>query len=279
MATEQATTRVSALEATVRTASGKGGAHKLRAAGQVPGVIYGLTKPVPISCERFAAEHMVQASRRGARLISIQLSDGNGGGSGTSTEKHVLLKDIQVTPVGHKLVHMDFQEVDPNKPVQIPVAVHPVGTPEGIKLGGLLQTVTHQILVSCLPSQIPAAIEVNVEHLGIGGSLHVKEIKFPEGVRPVTGPDETVFVITAPTAVAEEKAAAAAAAAAALAAEAAALEGGVPLEGAAPAEGAAVPGAPAAAGAAKGKEGAAPPAAAAKGKEPEKAAPRGREKK
>jgi large subunit ribosomal protein L25 len=277
MATEQATTKRSALEATVRTASGKGGAHKLRAAGQVPGVIYGLSKPVPISCERFAAEHMVQASRRGARLIALQLNDGNGGSG--STEKHVLLKDVQVTPVGHKLVHMDFQEVDPKKPVQIPVAVLAVGTPEGIKLGGLLQTVTHEILVSCLPGQIPVAIEVNVEHLGIGGSLHVKEVKFPEGVRPITAPDETVFVITAPTAVAEEKAAAAAAAAAALAAEAAALEAGVPLEGAAPAEGAAVPGAPAVAGAAKGKEGAAAPAAPAKGKEPEKAAPRGREKK
>jgi len=231
-----------------------------------------LSKPVAISCEKFAAEHMVQASRRGARLIALKLNDGNGGGSGSSTEKHVLLKDVQVTPVGHKLVHLDFQEVDPKKPVQISVEVRPVGIPEGIKLGGLLQTVTHEILVSCLPGLIPHFIEVNVEHLGISASLHVKEMKFPEGVRPITGPDETVFVITAPTAVAEEKAAAAAAAAAALAAEAAALEGGVPMEGAAPAEGAAAP-----AGAAGAAKGTAAPAAAAKGAE--KAAPKGKDKK
>jgi large subunit ribosomal protein L25 len=273
MATMQST-----LAATVRTAHGKAGMHKLRQQGQVPGVIYGLGKPVSIQCEHFAAEHAVQASRRGSRLIALKLEDGNGG-----SEKHVLLKDVQVTPVGHKLVHLDFQEIDVNKPVQLAVRVHPVGNPEGIKAGGLLQTVTHEILISCLPTHIPQMIEVNVDHLDIGDSLHVKEVKFPEGVRPITGPDETVFVITAPTAVAEEKAAAAAAAAAALAAEAAALEAGVPLEGAVPAEGTApaagaVPGKAAAA---PGKEGAPTPAPAAAtpvSKAPEKAAPKARDK-
>lgn len=271
MATTQST-----LAASIRTAHGKGGAHKLRQAGQVPGIVYGIHKPVPIQCDTAAAEHVVQASRRGMRLISLKLEDGNGG-----SEKHVLLKAVQVTPVGHHLIHMDFQEVDVTKPVQVAVPVNPVGTPEGIKLGGLLQTVTHQILISCLPAQIPQHIDISVEHLGIGGSLHVKDIVFPEGVRAVTGADETVFVITAPTAVAEEKAAAAAAAAAALAAEQAALEEGVPLEAAAPAAEGAAPAAPAAAGAkgavagAKGAA-AAPAAAPAKGKEAEKAPARGK---
>lgn len=268
-------TTPSTLAASTRTAHGKGGMHKLRSQGQVPGVIYGLGKPVSIQCDHFDAERAVQASRRGARLISLKLADGNGG-----SEKHVLLKAVQVTPVGHKLVHLDFQEIDVNKPVQLAVPVHPVGTAEGIKAGGLLQTVTHEILITCLPTLIPQFIEVNVDHLDIGDSLHVKDMQFPEGVRPLTSADETVFVITAPTAVAEEKAAAAAAAAAALAAEAAALEAGVPLEGAAPAEGAApgAPGAPGAvpgkAAAAPGKEGAAGPAAAVAapaGKAPEKA--------
>jgi len=271
MATTQST-----LEATLRTTHGKGAMHKLRGQGQVPGVIYGLGKPVSIQCDHFAAERTVLASRRGSRLISLKLADGNGG-----SEKHVLLKDVQITPVGHKLVHLDFQEIDVNKPVQLAVRVHPVGTPEGIKAGGLLQTVTHEIVVSCLPTQIPQAIEVDVTSLDIGDSLHVKDMTFPEGVRPLTSPDETVFVITAPTAVAEEKAAAAAAAAAALAAEAAALEAGIPAEGAVPAEGAApaAGAAPGKAAAAPGKEGAAAPAAAAPaGKAPEKAAPKPRDK-
>jgi len=258
-------TTQSNLEASVRTAHGKGGAHKLRQTGQVPGVIYGINKPVAIQCEKFAAERVVQASQRGMRLISLKLNDGNGG-----AEKHVLLKDVQITPVGQHLVHLDFQEVDVNKPVQILVPVMPIGTPEGIKAGGLLQTVTHQILVSCLPTRIPQHIEVNVDHLGIGGSLHISDIKFPEGVRAVTAAEETVFVITAPTAVAEEKAAAAAAAAAALAAEQAAVEGGTPAaEGAAPAADGAAPAAAAA-------KGAAAPAAAAKGAPAEKAPAKGK---
>jgi large subunit ribosomal protein L25 len=258
-------TTQSTLEASIRTASGKGGAHKLRMAGKVPGIVYGIGKPMAIQCEEEAVERVVQASRRGMRLISLKLNDGDGG-----AEKHVLLKDVQVTPVGARVIHLDFQEVDVNKPVQISVAVHPVGTPEGIKAGGLLQTVTHEILVSCLPTRIPQRIDVPVDHLGIGGSLHVTDIAFPEGVRALTAPDETVFVITAPTAVAEEKAAAAAAAAAALAAEQAAIEAGLPVEGAVPAaEGEA----PAPAGA-KGTA-AAPPAA--KGKEAEKAPAKGKE--
>jgi len=252
----------STLTASLRTASGKGGAHRLRQAGKVPAIVYGISKPMAIQCDEDAVERVVQASRRGLRLISLKLSDGS-----ANAEKHVLLKDVQITPVGQRVIHVDFQEVDLNKPVQISVPVHPVGTPEGIKAGGLLQTVTHQILVSCLPGRIPQHIEVPVERLGIGGSLHISDIAFPEGVRAVTAPHETVFVITAPTAVAEEKAAAAAAAAAALAAEQAALEAGVPVEGAAPAmEGAA----PAAAG-----EGvpAAPPAAKGAEKAPAKGAP------
>ncbi|MFI5401204.1 MAG: 50S ribosomal protein L25 [SAR324 cluster bacterium] len=245
----------STLSASIRTASGKGGAHRLRQAGKVPGIVYGIAKPVAIQCDKDAVERVVQASRRGLRLISLKLSDAHG-----EAEKHVLLKDVQITPVGQHVIHLDFQEIDVNKPVQISVPVHPVGTPEGIKAGGLLQTVTHEILVSCLPTRIPQRIEVPVERLGIGGSLHISDIVFPEGVRALTPPDETVFVITAPTAVAEEKAAAAAAAAAALAAEQAAIEAGVPLEGAAPAEEGAAPapagaqGAPAVAPAAQGAE-------------------------
>lgn len=224
------------LEAALRTAQGKSGARRLRREGLVPGVIYGLNKPVSIQCDARAAGALVHALHGGTRLVNLALKN-----NGASEEKHVLLKAVQVTPVGQHLVHLDFQEVDINKKVQVQVEVRPEGVAEGIKMGGVLQTVTYELLVECLPADIPEFIPVNVESLKIGGSLHVKDIKLPPGVRVMTSPDETVFVVTAPTAVLDEQAAAAAAAAAAAPEAVEGAEAAPAAPGTAPAPGAEKP--------------------------------------
>ncbi|HEX7926175.1 MAG TPA: 50S ribosomal protein L25, partial [bacterium] len=166
------------LEVSLRESHGKGGARKLRATGNVPGVIYGINKPVNIQANTRMAGFLVQALHGSTRLINLTVKN-----NGKSEDKHVLLKAVQVTPVGQKLVHLDFQEVDITKNVQVLVEVRPEGVAEGIKQGGVLQTVTYELMVECLPTAIPDFIPVNVEALKIGGSLHVKEIKLPAGVK------------------------------------------------------------------------------------------------
>jgi large subunit ribosomal protein L25 len=210
------------LAATVRQGTGKGVVRKLRRAGQMPGIVYGVGDPVPIQFDGAEAQRLVQTLRGSERLISLQLANG-----GQASERHVLLKSVQSTPVGAKLLHIDFHEVDVTKTVHVSVAVLGVGKPEGEIHGGILQHVTYDVLIECLPTAIPERLEIDVSRLQIGDSLHVSDLAMPEGVKALTPADETLFVVAAPR-VEEE------------AAPAAVEPGAVPEEGAA-AAGAAQP--------------------------------------
>lgn len=181
------------LAASVRQGTGKGVARKLRAAGQVPAIVYGVGDPVPIQCDAHEAQLLVQALHGSERLISLKLTD-----AGQSADRHVLLKDVQRTPVGARLLHIDFHEVDVSKAVHVAVVVHPTGKAIGEREGGILQQVTYQVDVECLPTAIPEGLVLDVSGLGIGDSLHVSDLQMPEGVTPLTPEDETLFVVAAP---------------------------------------------------------------------------------
>ena len=214
------------LAAQTRRSKGKSEARRLRREGQLPGVVYGLGDPVPIQFDKHSAEVLVHALHGSERLISLQLAEAAGA---SATERHVLLKDVQTTPVGAKLLHIDFHEVDVTKTVHVSVEVKAKGRAAGEKEGGILQQVTYEVMVECLPTIIPESLELDVGELRIGDSLHVSDLVVSEGVTVLSPPDETLFVVVAPR-VEEE---------AAVVAE----EGAVPVEGeapaAAPAEGAA----------------------------------------
>ena len=182
------------LAATVRPGTGKSVARRLRREGQVPGIIYGLGDPVPIQFDAREAAHLVHALHGSERLISLQLA---GAGAQTS-QRHVLLKDVQRTPVGAKLVHIDFHEVDVNKTVHVAVEVHAEGKPIGEREGGILQQVTYEVSVQCLPTIIPEFLALDVSALKIGDSLHVSDLAMPEGVQLLTPKEETLFVVVAP---------------------------------------------------------------------------------
>jgi large subunit ribosomal protein L25 len=178
-----------------REGTGKGAARRLRRAGLVPGVVYGLREPLSIQCDAHDAGLLVQALHGSERLISLEVKDG---GNGPASRRAVLLKEVQTTAVGLHLIHIDFQEVDVSQTVQVSVEVHPVGKPVGEKMGGILQQVTREITVECLPTAIPDFLPLDVSTLEIGHSLHVGDIALPEGIKAITPTDETVFVMAAP---------------------------------------------------------------------------------
>jgi large subunit ribosomal protein L25 len=245
------------IRAEARDRAGKGPARATRRSGRVPGVLYGEKEPPQlISVE--PRELITEMSRPGffARLLEVELANG-----AQAAKQRVLPRDVQLDPVTDRPVHVDFMRVGKDTPIRVavPVVFENHANAPGLKRGGLLNIVRHDIELICRADHIPERITIDLDGLDIGDSIHIHSVKLPEGVKPTVTRDFTIASIAAPTAVREEQAAAAAAAAAAKAAAAAALEAGdVPGEGAAAG---AVPGA--APGAAGATPGAAPAAGAA----------------
>ena len=218
-----------------RDRAGKGGARSSRRDGLIPAVIYGDKQPpVMIAVEPRSIERELHKEGFFNHRVQIdvegQLYD-------------ALPRDVQVDPVTDKPLHLDFLRIGPDSIITVQVPVHfknELASP-GIKRGGVLNIVSHEITVRTKPANIPEYFEVDLTGLEIGHSIHLSALKIPEGVKAVSRDQHaTVATIAAPT-VNREAAAADAGAAAAPAAGAAA----------APAAGAAAPAAKAAAAPAK----------------------------
>ena len=236
------------LRAETRTGTGKGPAFQIRQKGNVPGVVYGGdAAPQNVTVDFRTLERHVDTGTFLTTLFMLELE---------GKKTRVIPKGLQIDPVSDRPVHVDFLRLAEGAKVRlaIPVRFLNHGESPGLKRGGVLNIVRHELDVLCSADAIPDFISVDLTGLDIHGTVHISAVSLPDGVKPlIRGRDFTIASIVAPSSVIEEqKAAAEAAAAAALAPPV--EEGAVPAEGA-------VPGAPGAAPAA-GAPGAAAPAAA-----------------
>jgi large subunit ribosomal protein L25 len=229
-------TEVNSIGAEPRDRAGKGAARQTRREGRIPAVIYGdKQEPVMISLEPRSFTKEFHRPGFFAKLLDITV-DGK--------THRTLPRDVQVHPVSEHPLHADFMRVgaDTRITVGIPVRFINQERAPGIKRGGLLNVVRHEIELVCRADNIPDHIDVDLDGLEIGDSIHISAVTIPEGTRLTIERNFTIASIAPPSAVREEAQAAAAAAAAALAAgEAATAEGAAP--GAAPAAPGAAPGA------------------------------------
>ena len=237
----------------------KGLVRQLRRQGKVPAVLYGPgATPASIAVNAIELKARISAAAH-VRIMKIK------SGASDLDGRHVIFKDVQRAPVSGDILHADFYEVDLKRAIRVDVPLKFTGRAAGVAEGGILQPLVREVLVECLPLEIPEAIEIDVSALGIHDVIHVAAVKFPGNVKPIFDQDYAVVSVLPPTV--EEAPVAAAAAV-----EGAPVEG-APAEGAAaaaPAEGAkegAATAAPAA-GAAGGKGAA--PAAAGKKEAPQK---------
>jgi large subunit ribosomal protein L25 len=233
---------VSTLSAQRRDQAGKGPSHRLRAKGLIPAVCYGpYQQPLHVAVDPEAIKQAIATPHKFNTVIKLQVE-----GADTRT---VLFKDFERDPVDGHMLHADFLEVQMDKDVVVNVPVVLTGKPEGVTAGGILQQVARTLPVQCKPSDIPEKIEVEVSHLKITESLHVKDVKTPAGVVLKVRGDQTIAVVNVPEKEEEapKPAAAAVPGAEGAAAAPAAAGGAAPAAGAPAAAGAAAP----AAGAAK----------------------------
>jgi large subunit ribosomal protein L25 len=196
-----------ALEIQVRDTAGKGVARKLRAAGRIPGVVYGRSQaPIAISLDPQVLRRVLTRSESGLNTLFELQVDGGGELQG----KPVLVRDLQRDPVKGDYLHADLLAVDLQQKLQVSVPIHLSGKARGVEFGGILDHSLREIELLCLPTAIPREILVDVSQLDVGASLHVRDLALPEGVELRSDADLSVVSVVLPAAEAAPAAAEAA---------------------------------------------------------------------
>lgn len=169
-----------------RTSTGKGISRKLRAAGRIPGVVYGRgMEPVPVSVEPKALAAAIAGEGGMNNLITLQ-------GGGSLDQTVVIVADMQIDPLKGKTEHVDLHRVNMNEKVRVNVPVVLKGTAAGVKEGGLLDVDNRTLHMECLPGQIPESIEIDVTDMKIGQTIHVQDLVLPAGVKCLENPQTPV---------------------------------------------------------------------------------------
>ncbi|MBF0496803.1 MAG: 50S ribosomal protein L25 [Deltaproteobacteria bacterium] len=183
-----------ALEAELRQDTGKSAARKLRMKGFVPAVFYAPgEKSILLSLNAITFEKFIKAHSGESKLFDLTIK-----GLDQNATKSVLLKDVQVHPMKLSYVHADFYGPRMDKLIEITIPVVLTGKPIGLAKGAILEQVSREMVIKCLPKDIPHEIMADVSDLDVGDSLHAKDIVLPEGAEIVAGVNFTVATMALP---------------------------------------------------------------------------------
>jgi large subunit ribosomal protein L25 len=168
--------------------------RKIKAQGAVPAIIYG-------------GKNKAEALQVSKRDISLMLSHASGENilveleiEGEKAGRLALVQEVQHAPLGGDILHIDFHAVSMDEMIEADVPLESTGMAEGVKtFGGLLEQNLRSLEIECLPRDLPDVITVDVSHLNIGDSIHVRELPLPQGVTTRVPADLTAFSVLAPT--------------------------------------------------------------------------------
>jgi large subunit ribosomal protein L25 len=197
------------LDAVKRSTRGKNEARRLRAAGKIPAVVYGVQKEgdaartVEVAVDPKSLMRILHSGSGVNTLITLKM-DGEG-------ESRVLVKEFLVDPTTSHLMHADFYRVNMDRRIKVTVQVVVKGEARGVKVeGGVLEIVHREVELECLPAEIPSAIEVDVTNLGLNDAIHVRDVAANVTWTPISDTDMMIVHVIMPRAVEEPAAAEAA---------------------------------------------------------------------
>ena len=177
-----------------RTEIGRSAVRKIKARGGVPAVVYGgKNKPEPLQVAKRDIAMMLSHASGENILVELEIE-------GEKTGRLALVQEVQHSPIGGDILHVDFHAVSIDELIEADVPLEPTGIPSGVKtFGGLLEQNLRSLAIECLPRDLPDVITVDVSLLNIGDSIHVRELPLPPGVTTRVPPDLTAFSVLAPT--------------------------------------------------------------------------------
>ena len=167
--------------ATKRSDLGKKASKKIRKERKIPAVLYGYKGTTCLELEEDQTRHLLESLPSAHQLMTLKVTDPE---SNETTEHSVMIKEIQTHSYKDFLLHMDFQELDPEKPIVVRVPIKPEGQALGVKMGGFIQMVARDVPVECLPANIPDHITIDVSNMNLNSYMRVNQLNYPDNVTP-----------------------------------------------------------------------------------------------
>jgi large subunit ribosomal protein L25 len=176
------------IEVQKREKTGKGANRRARSGGLIPAVVYGGGKEsVAIEIDRKSMLDLMKKAGSETPIYLLKLGD---------SQRHAMIREMQTHPISHQVVHIDFQRVMMDQKIHVKVPVELVGTSYGVKTqGAVLDFVTREIEVECLPGDIPGHVELDVTELHANQHAEARDVKLPEGVTLYDSPDKVIVSV------------------------------------------------------------------------------------
>ncbi len=164
------------------------GSKKLRNSGRLPGILYGNGDPTNIELESTQFEKAIKSTEAKNFLVELDLN---------GSKSMALVQDLQKHPISRLCIHVDFRRLNEDSIITAKIPLHTSGTPEGVKVGGILQTMSHNLTLRGKALDIPESIEIDTSHLQVGEGILLDTVTLPEGVTAVGNPKSRVVAVAA----------------------------------------------------------------------------------
>ncbi len=181
-----------------RETSGKGPARQLRFQGKIPAVLYSAGKSARIVLNPSDVKRVIHSKTGENTILNMKIE-----GEENQQDRLAIFKDFQKDPLTGAVLHVDLFEISIDKPLRVKVPLEMVGSPIGVKEGGILQHLIREVEIEGLPLAIPDHLKFDVSSLPIGGAVHVDEIPLVEGIQMLSEGRQVVVSVSAP--ISEEK--------------------------------------------------------------------------
>jgi large subunit ribosomal protein L25 len=184
------------VEVEKRDVTGKNAANRLRASDLIPAVLYGGGKGMDtwsLQVPRKTLSSLLNKGLHGNAIFKLQLK-------GTDQQRHVMIRDLALDPVTRHMLHVDFVRVLLDRKLRVKSDVEVVGVAAGVKEGGILNIVTHEVAIECLPADIPESIKIDVSEMKIHDSFRVSDLKVGDKIKVLENADRVLAHVGVPKA-------------------------------------------------------------------------------